>query len=70
MTKKLLSLVALTGLANVSMAHVPGADESLFTSISHVVFGAHHLPALLLLAGFLGVVTFAIYKRRSTRDED
>lgn len=69
MMKKLLSLVALTGLANVSLAHVPGGDESLLTSISHVVFGAHHLPAILLLAGFLGVVTLAIYKGRSAKDE-
>lgn len=69
MTRILLSLVALTGLANVALAHVPGADESLLTSLSHVVFGAHHLPAILLLAGFLGVVTRVIYKRRSAKDD-
>lgn len=70
MTRILLSLVALTGLANVSLAHVPGADASLITSLNHVVFGAHHLPAILLLAGFLGVLTFALYRRHSAKDDD
>lgn len=69
MTRILLSLVALTGLSNVALAHVPGADESLLTSLGHVVFGAHHLPALLLLAGLLGVVTVAICKNRSANDD-
>lgn len=70
MTRILLSLVALTGLANVSLAHVPGAEASLTTSIGHVVFGAHHLPAILLLAGFLFVLTLVLLRVRSSNDRD
>ena len=63
-----VSIIALFLLLvqRVSLAHVPGSEQSLLERVGHQFTGLHHLPFLVLLAVLAILVTRHYLTRRSS----
>ena len=49
----------------VSLAHVPGSEQTVLERIGHQFFGSHHLPVSILIA-VLAVLAIRQYLKRSS----
>ena len=59
------SLLLLTGFAGPAIAHT--GDGALLNSLSHQVFGLHHLPFSILL---IVIAVFALYRWQNSKRSD
>ncbi|MDJ0918025.1 MAG: hypothetical protein QNJ05_09690 [Woeseiaceae bacterium] len=60
-----ISALILLLVQRVSLAHVPGSEQTVLERIGHQFFGAHHLPISILIA-VVAVLAVRQYLKRSS----
>ena len=58
-----ISALILLLVQRVSMAHVPGSEQTVLERIGHQFLGAHHLPISIIIAVLAIVVIRQFLKR-------
>ncbi len=60
-----ISALILLLVQRVSLAHVPGSEQTVLERIGHQFIGLHHLPISILIA-VLAVLAIRQYLKRSS----